>query len=139
MFLSPRGADVRHIGSSESGLSHGPRGVIEIRHLPSFSGVGSGYCAFPSLLIRHRHDIFENSCFLSHETIGDAIHAEDPFKGFVSACPMGSVSIGQFIVGRPDREIGVRDHDRYGRHTQVGSLIWREHVGCLSVHGHRAT
>ena len=90
---------------SVSGL---PSSLYLVLLIPVVARVCVFHLAYPASLVAHRCDGFKcGTPLCSHETVCSAVHAQESVHGLDLVVPMACGTSRQFVVWRPERDVGV--------------------------------
>ncbi len=132
VLFRPGRADVVVVVRTEGALAALPAGIVEVGLHPVLRGLRARVPGFPFGLVSHWDDaLHEGPLCAAHPSIGRAVHAEQALQGLLVASPVACAAVGELVVGAPDGEIGVADHQWNTWQTQVGLLVGFEELGSL--------
>ena len=126
---APMRTDKAEAIATPGGTSHLPTGTgVESGLLPAVALYVAGIQTFPRLLVGHRYQRLEHGAVGAHPTILLSVNGQEAVQRLLVVGPMACGTIGQLVIRRPDREIGVRDEQGHRRCTQVCHLIRRKQI-----------
>ena len=111
--FAPYGIDISETLGTEGGAAFTPSVGVVVGGCPVAIRGLACVCRCPCALVCHGYNALQHLAFGSaHEAVGLAIDTQKSFQRFLVAGPVGCCTIGKTVVGRPDREIRVGNHER---------------------------
>ena len=129
-FAAPSVADEGEVGRTPGGLLLLPCAGVEGLALPSVFLHLIAYAAGPAFLVGHGGDGHEGEALCAHETIGLSVYTEQSEQGLLVVGPVACGAVGEFVIGRPDGEIGVVHYNGHRGQAQLCGRIGGKQVGC---------